>query len=354
MLENSIFAKYIPDYNSLLEYGFCLLANSSYYYECEIDNGKFLLKITISKDGKVVVKVWDVDLDDEYNGFRVETNIGNFAGKIRELVSQVLIDIRDNCFFKQNFISSQANRISQIIYNEFGDVPIFEWDSSPDFGVFKNSITKKWYALIMNIDVSKFGLSSEKRDVINVKLNQNNVLKCLSQKGFYPAYHMNKKNWISIVLDDTISDDEIMNCIRESYSFSQGNKVEKVQREWIVPANPKYYDIQNYFIEGSIQHWKHSSNIQVGDIIYIYVGSPVSAILYQCEVLKCNIPYSFHENRIHITKMMEIRILKIYDNRFLPFSKLKEFHINVIRGPRGMPKVLSDYIKNERVDNNEL
>ena len=354
MLEESIFSKYKPRDNALIDYGFCLLKNNIYYYETEIDNGKFLLKITITEEGRVFLKVWDLDLDDEYSGFRVETNIGSFAGKIRELVTEVLIDIREHCFYKQNFFGAQANRISQMIYHEYGDTPLFEWDSSPDFGVFKNSTTKKWYALIMNINGDKFGLLSKNVDVLNVKLDKNNIIVKLSQKGFYPAYHMNKKNWISIVLDETLSDEIIMECIRESYRFSLGNNTEKSQREWIVPANPKYYDIQSTYVEGSIQHWKQSSNIQVGDIVYIYVGAPVSAILYQCEVLKCNIPYSYHEEKINISKMIEIKVLKGYDNDFLPFSKLKEFGINAIRGPRFMPKVLSDYIRKERVDNNEL
>ena len=192
---------------------------------------------------------------------------------------------------------------------------------------------------------------SKNVDVLNVKLDKNNIIVKLSQNGFYPAYHMNKKNWISIVLDETLSDEIIMECIRESYHFSLGNNTEKSQKEWIVPANPKYYDIQSTYVEGSIQHWKQSSNIQVGDIVYIYVGAPVSAILYQCEVLKCNIPYSYHEEKIHISKMIEIKVLKVYDNDFLPFSKLKEYQINAVRGPRFMPKLLSDYIKkHERCD----
>lgn len=39
----------------------------------------------------------------------------------------------------------------------------------------------------------------------------------LKKKGFYPAYHMNKKNWVTIILDDTLSDTEIMQYVKTSY-----------------------------------------------------------------------------------------------------------------------------------------
>ena len=33
-------------------------------------------------------------------------------------------------------------------------------------------------------------------------------------------YHMNKQHWITIVLDDTVSDSIIMNLIEESHQFT--------------------------------------------------------------------------------------------------------------------------------------
>ena len=39
----------------------------------------------------------------------------------------------------------------------------------------------------------------------------------LSQKGYYPAFHMNKKCWVSIILEDALSDEEIQKRIRFSF-----------------------------------------------------------------------------------------------------------------------------------------
>ena len=36
----------------------------------------------------------------------------------------------------------------------------------------------------------------------------------------YPAYHMNRRNWISVVLDDTLSDDEVAHLVRASFELT--------------------------------------------------------------------------------------------------------------------------------------
>ena len=56
---------------------------------------------------------------------------------------------------------------------------------------------------------------------MNVKLDKDKIQELLKKDGYYPAWHMNKKSWITITLDEVISDDEIMNLIKESYSYTK-------------------------------------------------------------------------------------------------------------------------------------
>ena len=58
---------------------------------------------------------------------------------------------------------------------------------------------------------------------MNVKLDKDEITELLKTRGFYPAYHMNKKNWITILLDDTISDEVIM-CLIEKSKGINGTK----------------------------------------------------------------------------------------------------------------------------------
>lgn len=65
-------------------------------------------------------------------------------------------------------------------------------------------------------------VSAREVEVINVKVDKDKINGLLPQTGFYPAFHMNKKCWVSIILDDTLADEEIQKRIDDSY-VSIGN-----------------------------------------------------------------------------------------------------------------------------------
>lgn len=343
MIEESIFRKKVPVFSKLLEYGFSI-KNDIYCYSKEIENGLFQVQVFV--DDAVSVKVIDLELNEEYTGFRVESNIGEFAGKIRNQVILLLEDVCANCFRSEYFVSKQANRISQKILEKYGDVPYFEWEKFPDFGVFKNKNNLKWYALIMNIECNKLIDKDGFFDIINLKLEKEKIVDLLSKPGFYPAYHMNKKYWISISLDDTLSDDVIFQYIMESYQLVEGKKVSKEENRWIVPANPHYYNLENAFHESSIITWKQSSHIQKGDIVYIYVGAPISAICYKCLVLETDIPYNYQNDYVKMNYIMKIQLLKAYEKDYCTFKIMKKYGVNAVRGPRFMPTRLKDFVEN--------
>lgn len=152
---------------------------------------------------------------------------------------------------------------------------------------------------------------------------------------------MNKDNWISIILDESISDEEIISYLNESHKFTEKTN------EWLIPSNPKYFDIIGCFDDTDTILWKQSSNMSIGDIIYIYVGVPYSAILYKCEVLEVNIPYEYKDKNLSMSKVMKIKLLEKYDKERYNLNILKDFGIKSVRGPRYMPDDLHKYINGE-------
>ena len=54
-------------------------------------------------------------------------------------------------------------------------------------------------------------------NIINVKVDSDQIKSILAKKGYYPAFHMNKKCWVSIILEDALTDEEIESRIRDSY-----------------------------------------------------------------------------------------------------------------------------------------
>jgi predicted DNA-binding protein (MmcQ/YjbR family) len=43
----------------------------------------------------------------------------------------------------------------------------------------------------------------------------------LKSPGYLPGYHMNKKHWFSVILDGSVSNDELFSRIDESYTLAK-------------------------------------------------------------------------------------------------------------------------------------
>ncbi|PJG85607.1 MmcQ/YjbR family DNA-binding protein [Conservatibacter flavescens] len=345
MLTEQLFQKAHMNIQKLLSFGF-VSTPQGYEYSRLILAGDFRVDISISTDGKVESQVFDLMTENEYANIHIKDQQGAFVNQVREAYFSVLKEILTHCFHVDYFHSAQANRLAQSFAKQYDSRPYFPWEKHPNFAVFKHENNQKWYALIMNLDRSKLIPKSKGEvNVLNLKLNSAQIPTYLNEVGIYPAYHMNKKNWISIILDDTLSDEHILQLAEQSYQLT-ANKTKKTGKitEWLIPANPKYFDVEQAFSEQTELTWKQSTHIHIGDIIYMYVGAPRSAIMFKCEVLAINLPNTHKNQHVNIQKRMKIRLLQSYSPHLFPFSKLKEFQVNAVRGPRSMPSELSQYI----------
>ena len=114
--------------------------------------------------------------------------------------------------------SSQRERITQYIQDTYGTEAEYLWADSPDSAVFRHPASRKWYAIIMGALPERLDLPAGRTlDVMNVKCSTIMIGSLLATKGFLPAYHMNKNHWISIVLDNSVPDDQIIPLLELSY-----------------------------------------------------------------------------------------------------------------------------------------
>ncbi|MGL4971692.1 MAG: HNH endonuclease [Culicoidibacterales bacterium] len=61
---------------------------------------------------------------------------------------------------------------------------------------------------------------------------------------------------------------------------------------WILSANLNVYNHEQSFAKNSFIDWKKTANFEVGDIIYIYVSKPVSAICFVGKVTKIDMDFT--------------------------------------------------------------
>lgn len=237
--------------------------------------------------------------------------------------------------------------------------PEYPWRTSRSNAVFRHADNNKWFALVMDVQGDKVGhAGADYVDVINLKIDdmffRDLIIK---DDGIMPAYHMNKMHWISVLLDGTVPDRRVFDLIDMSFlATASAKRRQKIRppKEWIIPANPKNYDIVHAFDDTDLIDWKQGAGIKRGDTVYIYVAAPVSAVLYKCKVQETDIPFEFQNKYVTIKALMKIRLLKRFAPDRFTFEVLKaEYGIYAVRGPRGIPNSLSAALEKEKGFRNE-
>ena len=212
-IEDEIFLKKKFDFEKLKEFGFSFENNTYVYTEDFLDaNFKAIIEISDVLTGKVI----DNLSDEEYMPLRIESYDGEYVCKVREAYKSILKRIADACCTDVFFACEQANHIANLIHETYGVKPDFPWND--DNGVFRHLDTRKWFSLIMYIkrDALLKDGNSAMVNVMNLKTEQQ-----YDVDGIYPAFHMNHKYWISLILDDTLSDTLIMELVSKSYNLTK-------------------------------------------------------------------------------------------------------------------------------------
>ncbi len=95
----------------------------------------------------------------------------------------------------------------QYCLDAFGTSPDYPFDEDFETAVLRHADNRKWYAIVMRVSRKKFGFrSDEVIDVVNLKLPTEMFGSFGAADGVYPAYHMNKQHWISVLLPDAPDD----------------------------------------------------------------------------------------------------------------------------------------------------
>lgn len=109
------------------------------------------------------------------------------------------------------------------VLETYGTEPDYPWKDSN--AVLRHRKNNKWYGVVLQVAESKLGMPGDKIvDVLNIKCDPVLIGSLRQRNGFFPAYHMNKDSWISILLDGSVSAEEIGDLIELSYKLTQGKR----------------------------------------------------------------------------------------------------------------------------------
>lgn len=209
-----IFKAYQFNSKKAKEYGF--VENQGVWtYSSTILQGDFLMKITV-EDSDLTFQVFDQETGELYPQVHMESMRGTFVGSVREACLEELFDIRKACFEVEEFLCPQTKRIMALVQEKYGNQLEYLWEKSPDTAVLRHEDNQKWYAILMRIPWDR--LDKEREGLVEaVNLKHDQVADLLSQNGVYPAFHMNKRYWISLPLDDTLTDEKVLELFERSW-----------------------------------------------------------------------------------------------------------------------------------------
>ncbi|WP_294431095.1 MmcQ/YjbR family DNA-binding protein [uncultured Treponema sp.] len=205
----------LPQKEKLKAFGF-IESDGVLNLKKNIADGEFYAKIRLSEKS-FCAEVFETLTDEKYVLFDVKSANGAFVGQIRSEVQTLIEEIRTKCFDFQDI----RQKYVDFLHSEFsapGDTP---WS---DEGDFKSTVyrcpNEKWFALVMEIKFKNLGFESDEAVwVVNLKADAEKIPEITDKKSIFPAYHMNKKYWITVLLTAVTDFEQLCDLTRRSYEL---------------------------------------------------------------------------------------------------------------------------------------
>ena len=202
--------------DSLKAAGFTTSDDNSYEMGVPVSNGTFKADITlVLSDQTLTVHLFDSATGEKYALFDMPSH-GAFVASLREEVQKIINDIKTKCFetndLKDDYIAW--------IKSKFGVEPDYPWPDDATYSFVFRCPNEKWFALVMRIKYRQLGLTGDEYVwVVNMKADQDDIPNLVNHKSIFPAWHMNKKHWITILLTAVTDFNKLCELTEKSYEL---------------------------------------------------------------------------------------------------------------------------------------
>ena len=207
--------KYNLTENQLTKCGF-LRDNIGLYLNKDILNKEFRVEIRVV-DKAFEIEVYDNNFNEIYPLFSVDSAVGELVTNVRdevEIIIKEILTLSDNT-------EKIYNEIIKYINKKYSITMVKTFKSNPNIKAFVTD-KNKWYALILDVEYNKLNKDSSiesKVKIINLKHNTDHIPKIINERNIFPSYHMSKKHWISVVMDNNMDLNYLMQLIDISYNL---------------------------------------------------------------------------------------------------------------------------------------
>lgn len=202
--------------DSLKKAGFSKEENSAYSMQLPLSKDDLSAKLTLSPaEQTFLIQVFDSATDERYVLFDMPNARGAFLASLREEVQKIVEKIKSACFEVHDLKEEYLSWLS----SHFSAKPDFPWPDTPDYCVFRCP-NEKWFALVMKIKFRQLGLTGEEEVwVVNMKAKSETIPELIDRKSIFPAWHMNKKHWITVLLTAATDFEKLCQLTEKSYAL---------------------------------------------------------------------------------------------------------------------------------------
>ncbi len=203
--------------DSLEAAGFTTTDGIVYTKDTAVSNGAFNANITLSlSEQTLTVHLFDSATGERYALFDMPKAHGSFIASLREEVQQLIDDIKSKCFETSNLKDDYIAWIK----TQFGAEPDYPWPDDAPYSFVFRCPNEKWFALVMRIKYRQLGLTGDEDVwVVNMKASQDEILNLIDKKSIFPAWHMNKKHWITVLLTAATDFEKLCELTQKSYEL---------------------------------------------------------------------------------------------------------------------------------------
>lgn len=127
------------------------------------------------------------------------------------------------------YTDTEVNKVLGYVKKKYSTKPEFLWFNTPDNAILRHKDNSKWYGALLKISPGKLLIEGNKDIyILNLKCTPMLMSFIIDRKKIFPGYHMNKRNWISVILDGSIKPKKLFSLIDLSYDLTSSPEKKKI------------------------------------------------------------------------------------------------------------------------------
>ena len=204
--------------SKLVLFGFEQGNDDCYRYSKDLPTSGFRFTVCITPQGEISTEMMDPSFHEPYTLHLADGASGSFIGEIKSQYEEILTEISEQCFEPDVFKSKQAKALIDYVRRTYEDELEFLWKKFPENAIWRRKDTQKWYGALLTVSKRKLGVKcDEVAEILDFRVQPKVLETLIDNNVYFPGYHMNKKHWCTVILDNSVPFDEICQRIDQSY-----------------------------------------------------------------------------------------------------------------------------------------